>query len=63
MNSLYEALFNNNNPADILKKQKNIEGLNPKMIQDAARKYINFSQYIRAVLKPEKNADKTLKPF
>lgn len=38
MNSLYEALFNNNNPADILKKQKNIEGLNPKMLQDAARK-------------------------
>ncbi len=63
MNSLYEALFNNNNPADILKKQKNIENLNSKMIQDVARKYINFNQYIRAVLKPEKNADKSLKPF
>ena len=63
MNSLYEALFNNNNPADILKKQKNIENLNPRMIQDVARKYINFNQYIRAVLKPEKNADKSLKPF
>ena len=63
MNSLYEAYFNGNNPADISRKLKMYEQLSSKMIQDAARKYINLNQYIRAVLKPEQNGDKTLKPF
>ena len=63
MNSLYEAYFNGNNPADISRKLKMYEQLSSKMIQDAARKYINLNQYIRAVLKPEQNGDKPLKPF
>ena len=63
MNNLVDAYFSGYNAADILKKQKQIEGLNSKMIQEVARKYINLSSYIRAVLKPEKNADKAPKPF
>lgn len=63
MNNLFDAYFNGNNPADILNKQKQIEGLTSKMIQDAAMKYINLSNYIRAVLKPDKNSEKPMKPF
>lgn len=63
VNNLYDAYFNGNNPADILNKQKQIEGLTSKMIQDAAIKYINLHNYIRAVLKPDKNSEKPLKPF
>lgn len=63
MSNLFDARFNGYNPADILKKQKQIEGLSSKMIQDAARKFIRLDQYIRAVLKPAQNGDKTLKPF
>lgn len=63
MNNLFDAYYSGNNPADILKKQKQIEGLTSKMIQDAAKKYINLNSYIRAVLKPEKNSDAQRKPF
>ncbi|MBM3416567.1 MAG: insulinase family protein [Bacteroidetes bacterium] len=63
MNSLFDAYYTGYNPADILKKQKQIDGLNSKMIQDAAKKYINLNSYIRAVLQPEKNPDKSRKPF
>lgn len=62
INNLHDAYFSGYNPADILKKQKMIESLSSKMIQEAARKYINLANYIRAVLKPEKDNDK-LKPF
>jgi zinc protease len=60
MNSLFDAYYSGNNPADILKRQQQIDGLTSKMIQDAAKKYINPDKFIRAVLKPEK---KELKPF
>lgn len=63
MNNLFDAYYSGNNPADILKKQKQIENLNSKMLQAAARKYIDLSKYIRAVLKPEKLEEKQKKAF
>jgi zinc protease len=63
MNNLFDAYYSGNNPGDILKRQKQIESLTSKMIQDAAKKYINPDQFIRAVLKPEKVEEKPKKPF
>ncbi|MBI5858119.1 MAG: insulinase family protein [Sphingobacteriales bacterium] len=63
LNSLYDAFYLGNNPADILNRQKEIEGLTSKMIQDAAKKYISLSKYIRMVLQPDKNEMKPMKPF
>ena len=63
MTSLYDAYYLGNNPADILNKQKQTESLTSKMLQDVAKKYINLNSYIRVVLKPDKIAEKTLKPF
>ena len=60
MNNLFDAYYSGNNPSDILQRQKQIDGLKSKMIQDAARKYINPEKFIRAVLKPVK---KELKSF
>jgi zinc protease len=61
MNNLFDAYYYGNNPATILNKQAQTNGLTSKMIQEAAKKYINTNKYIRVVLKPEK--DKPLKPF
>ncbi|MGQ0739245.1 MAG: M16 family metallopeptidase [Bacteroidota bacterium] len=63
MNSLFDAYYLGNNPADILKRQQQIENLTPGMIQDAAKKYINPDKFIRAVLKPEKVEERPKKPF
>ena len=63
MTSLYDAYYLGNNPVDILNKQKQTESLSSKMIQDAAKKYINLTNYIRLVLKPDNSEDKPLKPF
>ena len=63
MGSLYEAYYLGNNPGDILNRQKQTESITSKMIQDAAKKYINLNHYIRAMLQPDKNAEKTKKPF
>jgi zinc protease len=63
ISSLTETYFYGNNPADILNKEKLIEGTSSKMIQDAAKKYINLNKYIRIVLKPEENDEKPKKPF
>jgi zinc protease len=63
LGSLYNAYYLGNNPADILNRQKQIDGLSSKMIQDAAKKYINVNNYIRAVLKPEKTGEQPKKPF
>ncbi|MBC7874338.1 MAG: insulinase family protein, partial [Ferruginibacter sp.] len=60
MSALYEAYYLGNNPDDILNKQKQVDGLSSKMIQDAAKKYINLNSYIRATLKPD---EKPLKGF
>jgi zinc protease len=60
MSNLYEAYYTGNPPSDILKKQMQARNLNSKIIQDAAKKYINLKSYIRVVLKPD---DKILKPF
>lgn len=60
MSVLFDAYYLGNNPADILNKQKQIDGLTSKMIQDAAKKYINLNNYIRATLKPD---EKPLKGF
>jgi len=37
--------------------------LTSRMIQDAAKKYINLNSYIIATLKPDKQTDKPLKGF
>jgi len=63
MNALYDAWYLGNNPAEILNKQKQVEGLTSKMIQDAAKKYINLNSYIRATLQPDKQEVKPLKGF
>jgi len=63
MNGLFDAYYLGNNPYDILNKQNQTEKLTSKMLQDVARKYINLGKYIRAVLKPDKTEEKTLKPF
>ncbi len=63
MSNLYDAYYLGNDPAEILNKQKNTETLTSKMIQDAAKKYINLGKYIRVVLRPDKTEEKTLKPF
>ncbi len=49
MNSLFDAYFNGYSPGEILKRQQQIEKLNSATIQNAARKYINLKNYIRAV--------------
>jgi zinc protease len=63
MSSLYDAYYNDLNPDEILKRKKQIEQLTSKMIQDAARKYINPSSYTRATLKPAKSEENKPKPF
>jgi zinc protease len=65
MSGLYEASFFGNNPEDILVKQKQVENLSSKMIQDVAKKYIDLNNYIRVTLMPEKAETKKeeKKPF
>ncbi|MBL0153786.1 MAG: hypothetical protein IPP93_09955 [Chitinophagaceae bacterium] len=60
MNSLYEAYYLGNPATEILNRENQVRNLSSKIIQDAAKKYIDFSRYIRVVLKPD---EKTLKPF
>jgi zinc protease len=63
MSALYDAYYLGNKPADILNRQKQVDGLSSKMIQDAAKKYINLNSSIRAILKPDKQEEKPLKGF
>ena len=64
MNGLLEAYFYGINPAELLKKQQQIDNLTGKMMQDVAKKYINLQRYIRVTLKPEsEEAKKPLKGF
>ncbi len=56
--SLFEAYFYGSKPGDILDKQKMIDALSSKMIQEVAKKYISFQRYIRVTLKPEKEEEK-----
>lgn len=41
-------------PTQLLNAEKATEGLTSKSLQDAAKKYFNMKNYIKAVLKPEK---------
>jgi zinc protease len=59
--SLHDSYYLGNDPLEILQRQKMIDALTGKMIQDAAKKYLNLDNYVRAVLKPGTN-DKA-KPF
>jgi zinc protease len=63
MDNIYDAFFYGTDPAEILNKQKLSDELTSKMIQDAAKKYINLNGYIIATLKPEKQDEKPLKGF
>jgi len=62
MSNLYESYFYGSNPSDILNKPKQTDELTAKMIQDAAKKYINLNSFIRVTLKPDKE-EKPLKGF
>ena len=63
-NNLFDAYFYGSDPSEVLTKQKMIDSLSSKMIQDAAKKYINLNSYIRATLKPDvKQEEKPLKAF
>lgn len=57
------AYYLGNNPANILKHQQQINALNSKTIQDAAKKYINANSFIRVSLKPDKNSEQPKKAF
>ncbi len=61
LNSLFEAYYYGEKPETILEKEKQIEKLTSRQIQDAAKKYINTRRFIRVVLQPEKEGSK--KPF
>ncbi len=63
MTALYDAYYLGNNPADILNRLKQVESLDPKMLQEVAKKYIPLNSYIRATLKPDKPEEKPLKGF
>jgi zinc protease len=62
LNALYDAYYLGNDPGKTILRQKEIDALTGKMIQDVARKYINLNAFIRGVLMPEKSSN-TLKPF
>ncbi len=61
MTSLYDAYYLGNSPSNILSKPKQSEELTSKMIQDAARKYINLNKYIKVMLQPGEKTNP--KPF
>lgn len=61
LNSLYNAYYLGNDPSAILSRQKQTDGLTSKMIQDAAKKYINLNKYIRVMLQPGEKTNP--KPF
>jgi zinc protease len=63
MNNLFDAYYYGNDPSLILEKKKQIEKMDSKMIQDAAKKYIDLHKYIRATLKPDKKDEIKPKPF
>jgi len=63
ISNLFDSYYYGTNPKLILEKEKQINLLTPKMIQDVAKKYINPNSYIRVALKPEKQGEKILKPF
>ena len=63
MTSLYDAFYNDNDPRNILSRKKQIEEMDSKMIQEAARKYIHLNAYIKATLKPDKNVENKPKLF
>lgn len=63
MTNLYDAYFFGTKPSDILNKQKLIDGLSSKMIQEVAKKYINLNSFIKATLNPGKEGEKPLKGF
>lgn len=62
-NSLFDAYYTGYDPGIILQKLKQIEGLNAEKIRGVAKKYIDLSNVIRAVLKPGQTDAQPLKPF
>ena len=63
MSNLYESYFFGGNPSEILNKLKQVDELTSKMIQDAAKKFINLNSFIRVTLKPDTQEEKPLKGF
>jgi len=63
MNNLFDAYYYGNDPSMILAKKKQIEKMDSKMIQEAAKKYLDLNKYIRATLKPDKKDEIKPKPF
>jgi zinc protease len=58
LSGLFDVYFYGSKPADLLKKQQQIDGLTGKMMQDVAKKYLNLQRYIRVTLKPETTEEK-----
>lgn len=54
LNYMYQYYWNGDNLNEILLKDKYIDNLQPKDIQNAAKKYLNFDNYMKFVLYPEK---------
>jgi zinc protease len=62
MNGLFNALYLDVDAKKILLPEQQIESLTAKKLQEVAKKYINPSSFIRAILLPEKPGDQR-KPF
>jgi zinc protease len=58
LSGLFDVYFYGSKPADLLKKQQQIDGLTGKMMQDVAKKYLNLQRFIRVTLKPETTEEK-----
>ena len=63
MSNLFDAYYNDYDPHLILDKEKQIDGLTAKRLQDIAKKYIDINTYIRVVLKPEQTSQSPMKAF
>lgn len=61
--NLFDAYYNGYDPRTILNKEKQVEELTAKRLQETAKKYINPGKYIRVVLKPEQNSAAPMKAF
>jgi zinc protease len=63
IDNLFEAFYYGNNPSDISNRLQMTNNLSSKMIQEVAKKYIHLNSFIKVILNPEKQGEKTLKGF
>jgi zinc protease len=53
LDNLSNAFIDQNNPENILTYEQKVDALTTKDLQNAAKKYLNMSNYVKAVLYPE----------